>query len=108
MTESIQSNTVKSIIESRLLTAFPDNFFQVENESHQHNVPKNSETHFKLTLVSEQFDGVRKVARHQQLYKLLNDLMQNPIHALALHLYAPDEWEGDIPESPKCMGGSKK
>lgn len=80
----------------------------LENESHMHAGPA-TESHFKLAVVSTDFDGLAKVRRHQKIYGLVAQLMQNPIHALALHLYTPQEWEtqqGQIPASPNCKGGS--
>lgn len=82
----------------------------VENESHQHSVPPGSETHFKVLLVSDRFDGLPRVRRHQAVYGAVAELMNQPIHALALHLYSPREWESReaaVPESPRCLGGSK-
>ncbi|GAB2715276.1 BolA family protein [Halomonas garicola] len=92
------------------LKALSPTVLEVENESHRHSVPPNSETHFKVTLVSERFDGLLPVKRHQQVYKLLADEMSGPVHALALHLYTPEEWEargGERPDSPDCRGGGK-
>lgn len=86
-------------------------FLEVLNESHQHSVPENSETHFKVTIVSEGFAGKSKVARHQLIYGLTRHLMDQGLHALALHTYLPEEWQtlnGHSPDSPNCMGGSKK
>ena len=48
-------------------------------------------THWKLTLVSEAFAGKRTLARHRLVYDALGDLMQNPIHALAISARAPGE-----------------
>jgi BolA protein len=81
----------------------------VVNESSQHNVPPDSETHFKVVIVSEQFVGRRKVARHQQVYGAVSEQLAGPVHALALHTYTPEEWQvqGNSPQSPNCMGGSK-
>ncbi len=80
------------------------------NESHMHNVPANSETHFKLTLVDTSFEGLRPVQRHQKLYKLLEPAMLKGVHALALHLYTESEWRQKVsaPESPPCLGGEVK
>ena len=65
-----------------------------------------TESHFNLTLVSAQFDGLPVVKRHQVIYKILHDELAGPVHALALHLYTPGEWESQkkAPESPKCAG----
>ena len=63
---------IQTQIEQKLAALTPD-VLQVENESHMHNVPANSETHFKVTLVSDSFDGMMPVKRHQQIYALLAD-----------------------------------
>lgn len=102
--------SVAERIETLLRTAMQVKHLQLENESHMHAGPA-SESHFKLIMVSADFEGVAKVRRHQQVYALLSELMQNPIHALALHLYTPQEWDTasqQAPASPNCMGGSKK
>ena len=97
---------IHSLISNEINVAYLD----LVNESHMHSVPENSETHFKLTLVSGDFEGVTKVARHQRIYSIVNGLLQEGLHALALHLFTPDEWEltkQQSPQSPNCMGGSK-
>jgi len=48
-------------------------------------------THWRLTLVSAAFAGKSTVARHRMIYAALGDLMQNPIHALAIAARAPGE-----------------
>lgn len=101
--------TVQAQIEARLSEHLRPGVLDVRNESFMHNVPENSETHFKVTLVSEQFIGQRKVQRHQMVYEILSLLIAGPIHALALHLYTPEEWEGisEAPASPDCHGGDR-
>lgn len=79
----------------------------VENESHMHNVPPGSESHFKVQIVSAAFTGKRMVQQHQLVYAAMGGMMAQ-IHALALHTLAPDQWHGQAAEaSPNCMGGSK-
>lgn len=95
-------------IEEKLSAAFAPQHIEVECESHMHNVPPGAEMHFRVVLVSEAFSSVRKVQRHQKVYAALTEEMAGPIHALALHTYSPDEWQGDAPESPQCLGGGKK
>ncbi len=100
---------IQDQIESELRASMSPTILQVLNESSQHNVPPNSETHFKVVIVSEGFVGLRKVARHQQVYTALAAQLQGPVHALALHTYTPEEWRQreSAPQSPDCMGGSK-
>lgn len=99
--------SVQDDIERKLSVLSPVHI-EVINESHMHSVPENSETHFKVVLVSGEFDGQRAVKRHQRIYGLLETELAGPVHALALHLYSPNEWEGESPDSPNCMGGNGK
>ncbi|MFV0276311.1 MAG: BolA family protein [Parahaliea sp.] len=103
--------SVQQQIEAVLGEALNPEFLDVANESHMHSVPLNSETHFRVVLVSEAFVDQRKVARHQRVYGLLARQLEGPVHALALQLYTPHEWcerEREIRSSPDCMGGSQQ
>ena len=95
-------------IESILADALPLSHLEVHNESDSHNVPANSETHFKLVLVSEAFDGVSRIARHRQVNGLLAAELAGPVHALSVHAYTLTQWRerfADVPLSPPCLGG---
>jgi BolA protein len=48
-------------------------------------------THWRLHIVSARFAGQSTVARHRLVYQALGELMQHPIHALAITARAPDE-----------------
>ena len=100
---------VESQIQTKLSAAFAPIHLEVTNESHKHNVPPGSESHFKVVLVSADFVGKRQVQRHQAIYATLAEELAGGVHALALHTYSPEEWLADqaVPESPQCLGGSK-
>lgn len=51
-------------------------------------------THWRLAIVSPRFAGQPVVARHRMVYQALGNLMQNPIHALAITARAPEETKG--------------
>ena len=58
-------------------------------------------------IVSNVFEGMRKVQRHQRVYQLLADELNSGVHALALHLFTLEEWRElneKIPASTKCAG----
>ena len=83
-------------------------YLEVVNESFMHAVPQDSETHFKVVVVSDIFDGLGLVKRHQVIYRLLSEQLSGPVHALALHTYTADEWAQKMqksPSSPQCRGG---
>jgi BolA family transcriptional regulator, general stress-responsive regulator len=51
-------------------------------------------THWRLAIVSARFAGQPTVARHRMVYQVLGELMQNPIHALAISARTPEETKG--------------
>ena len=97
------------LLEAKLKDALAPKHLEVINESHMHNVPKGSESHFKVILVSDSFKDLNLVSRHQKVYAILQDEMKKSIHALALHCYTTPEWQRKMnkaPDSPKCHGRS--
>ena len=101
--------TIENDIRSKVESALTLQHLEVINESNNHNVPPGSESHFKLVVVSPEFNGKMLVARHRIMNKLLADELAGPVHALALHTFTPEEWAATsvAPVSPPCMGGSK-
>ncbi|MDX9988842.1 BolA/IbaG family iron-sulfur metabolism protein [Thiothrix unzii] len=102
--------TIQVQIEQKLQNAMQPDFLEVLNESHMHNVAPGSESHFKVTLVSSQFNGKMLIARHRLINGILAEELNGKIHALALHTLTPDEYferAGKVAESPLCMGGGK-
>ena len=102
---------VQHSIEEKIKASLAPEYLEVLNESSNHNVPPGSESHFKLTIVSNNFDGKMLIARHRMINQLLEDELKGPIHALSMHTYTPAEWEekhGQSPNSPPCLGGAKR
>lgn len=105
--KNTQEMTMDQIITNKIEQAFRPQELIILNESHLHAGPAAS-SHFNVTLVSEQFEGKRPVARHQMVYKVLADELAGEVHAIALHLFTRVEWEaaGNISQvSPNCQGG---
>lgn len=107
--EAMHSAPMYQKIKAKLEQYFAPVELNLQNESHMHSVPPNSETHFKLVMVCESFAELRPVQRHQAVYKVLADELSSGVHALALHLYTKEEWarQLQVPSSPECMGGGK-
>jgi BolA family transcriptional regulator, general stress-responsive regulator len=53
------------------------------------------QTHWRLSIVSNRFAGKPTVARHRMVYEALGELMQHPIHALAITARSPEELKGN-------------
>jgi BolA protein len=86
--------TVADDIKKRLNTLAPSRL-ELLDESAQHaghaGAAPGGNTHWKLTIVSAAFAGKPTVARHRMIYQALGELMQHPIHALAISAKAPGE-----------------
>ncbi len=86
------SVTVQARIEQKLATALTPQLLVVENESHMHSVKPGSETHFKVLVVSPEFDGASRVARQRRVNDLLRDELASGVHALTMRVITPEEY----------------
>ena len=55
--------------------------------------------HFFATIVSSEFEGRSRIARHQRVYQALGDRMREQIHALSMKTLTPAEWS-QAPQAP--------
>jgi BolA protein len=99
--------SMANTIEQKVTAALLPSYLEVINESSNHNVPKGSESHFKLIVVSAQFAGQRTLHRHRMVYAILEQELAGSVHALALHTYTGEQWREveNAPDSPSCRGG---
>ena len=75
---------VQETIENKITEALSPSYLTVMNESYMHSVPPGSESHFKLVVVTDSFDGVPRVRRHQTVNGILKDELAGPLHALSM------------------------
>ena len=67
---------------------------QIEDESALHAGHAGAASgagHFRVKLISLQFEGLNRVSRHRLVYDAVGDLMHTEIHAFALVTLAPSE-----------------
>jgi BolA protein len=80
---------------NKLEQAFSPQKLDVIDESHLHaghnEAAASGETHFRVRMVAQRFDGVSRLDRQRQVLALLADELAGPVHALALKLKSPDE-----------------
>ena len=101
--------TVQSEIEGKLVSNLTVKHLEIINESKNHNVPAGSESHFKVVLVADEFDGLRLIQRHRRVNQILANELAGSVHALAMHTFTTSEWiekHGAVPLSPPCHGAS--
>ncbi|HEX6267194.1 MAG TPA: BolA family protein [Burkholderiales bacterium] len=90
--------SVADTIRARLQSLDPVALDLVD-ESEQHRghagYREGGNTHWRLSIVSPRFAGTPTVARHRMVYQALGELMQHPIHALAITARSPEETKGN-------------
>ena len=102
---------IQQQIESKLQAELTPVFLEVINESKHHQVPPDSESHFKVTIASPRFADQNLLARHRLINRLLAEELAGPVHALALHTFSTEEWSEHttpVAASPNCLGRRKK
>jgi BolA protein len=110
MTEPRTDGPVQRSIRDALIDQLTPHHLEVINESHMHSGPPGRESHFKVVVVTEQFDGKNRIKRHQAVNRACKPMFDDGLHALAIHTWTPGEWTdrgGVVPDSPLCKGGSK-
>ncbi len=87
---------VAEIIEEKLRAAFAPQLLEVKDESHLHAGHAGSrpggQSHFRLLIVSQGFEGLPRVARQRAVNDLLREELKEQIHALAMRALTPEEW----------------
>ncbi|XP_077999358.1 bolA-like protein DDB_G0274169 [Glandiceps talaboti] len=107
---SSSTGPVQAAIIDKLTSKLQPVHLEVINESYMHNVPKGSETHFKVVIVSNQFDKQTHIKRHRMVNEVLKDELSGPVHALSIQAKTSEQWNVNtsVTKSPPCLGGMKK
>ncbi|KAK9709540.1 BolA-like protein [Popillia japonica] len=108
---STTSGLIEQSIRDKLVKILSPSHIEIINESYMHNVPKNSETHFKVLVVSNKFKDITLIKRHRLVNDILKEELQNGVHALSIMAKTPEQWESSnkvIESSPNCRGGFGK
>ncbi|HEX9474858.1 MAG TPA: BolA family protein [Steroidobacteraceae bacterium] len=71
-----------SLVAELIRAALPDAEVTVESDD---------QTHFNARVVSESFQGLRGLARHQLIYRALGSRVGREIHALSIEALTPQE-----------------
>ncbi|XP_066939669.1 bolA-like protein DDB_G0274169 isoform X2 [Macrobrachium rosenbergii] len=102
---------VELSIKNKIESALKPSYLEIINESYMHNVPPQSETHFKVVVVSEAFSNVPLIKRHRLVNEVLSEELSSQVHALSIVAKTPTQWEEgtkEIEKSPACRGGFGK
>ena len=82
-------------IREKLEQAFSPEELEVVDESEQHRGHagwrEGGETHFRVRMIAQAFNGESRVARQRAVNRCLAQELATSVHALAMELRAPDE-----------------
>lgn len=98
-------------IKTQLTQALTPTHLEIIDESINHHVPENAETHFKVVIVSDEFSEMSRLQRHRKINDNLKEEFSLGLHALAIHAFTSEEWQSKkktSQDSPKCRGGFKE
>jgi len=105
-------NTMEASIRSKINSQLNPVYFECVNESYKHNVPKGSESHFKVVIVSDKFENLSLLKQHQLVNTVLAEELKTGVHALAIKTMTLQKWkdseEATQFSTPNCQGGDKK
>ena len=75
----------------------------IKNESNKHNVPPNSESHFNVQIVSDDFQDLSLIQRHKIVYKAIESLLAE-IHAFSITAITTSELKENtsLRDTPDC------
>ncbi len=85
----------------QLLQNLKPTFIDLKNDSHKHashvehlgSAGFTGETHYKLTIVSEQFENVSRIDRQRKVNDLLSEEFQTGLHAFEMKIQSVSEYK---------------
>ena len=80
--------SVSETIKKKLISEFKPQELEVIDESHLHaghvGARPEGETHFRLVISSTNFIGKSRINIQREIYKVLKDELNGPVHALTI------------------------
>ena len=95
------------IVQNKINKLLRDNFniseLIIRNESYKHNVPPNSESHFNVQIVSDDFLNLSHIQRHKIVYKAV-EILLTEIHAFSITAMTTSEFKENpsLRDTPDC------
>ena len=100
------SKSLQETMTEKLTQELKPQLLELVNESHMHGRPQYAETHFKLLVVSEKFQGLSRIDRQRMVNNLFDFERSQGLHALTQKTLTPAEYETQKDtldfQSPAC------
>ena len=86
---------VATYLDEKLREAFSPSLLEILNESHlhagHHGHDGEGETHLRIRIVADAFDGMSRVARHRAVYEIVQPKIDEGLHACAIEVKGAGE-----------------
>lgn len=91
--------SIAQSIQEKITAALTPDALEVIDESHLHaghaSAPEGGESHFRLLIVADAFNGLSRVARQRLVNAALKEELAGPVHALSMRTLTPSEAVSD-------------
>ena len=94
---------VQNKIDKLLRDKFNVSILTIKNDSYKHNVPADSESHFNVQIISDDFQNLSQIQRHKKVYKAVESLLTE-IHAFSITAMTTSEFKENpsFRDTPDC------
>ena len=94
---------VQNKIDKLLRDKFNVSNLTIKNDSYKHNVPPDSESHFNVQIISDDFQNLSQIQRHKKVYKAVESLLEK-IHAFSITAMTTSEFKENpsLRDTPDC------
>ncbi len=90
-------SSLQAKIQSILTAKFNPEYLEIIDDTYKHqghlNTPYHEETHFTVFIVSQRFQAISRLERHQRIMTILKEFFETQLHALSIKALTPIEYE---------------
>ncbi|VDM33294.1 unnamed protein product [Hydatigera taeniaeformis] len=79
-----KAGPIQIAIKEKLTALFKPTYLDITNESHHHATNLGHESHFRISIVSKDFENINDVMRHRLIKKALQHEFDAGLHAISI------------------------
>ena len=83
---------MKKVIYKKIKSKINIFYLKIYNDNQKHILQNNSINHFRLIIVSKNFNNLSLIHRHKKIYSILSQYIPKKIYSLQIFTYDIQEW----------------